>query len=113
MTLKPGHKAAEVLPLVDAELARVRTEAIGAAELDKARNEFESTFVFALMSGQQRADTLNRYAYFAGDAGFIDKDLARYRTASADGVRAWAQKTLGPGRVIVTVSPRADGKGAR
>ena len=113
VTLKPGHKAAEVLPLVDAELARVRTEAIGAAELDKARNEFESTFVFALMSGQQRADTLNRYAYFAGDAGFIDKDLARYRTASADGVRAWAQKTLGPGRVIVTVSPRADGKGAR
>ncbi|MGZ3427348.1 MAG: hypothetical protein ACXVCV_11900, partial [Polyangia bacterium] len=112
-TLKPGHKAAEVLPLVDEEITRARKEAISAAELDKARNEYESTFVFALMAGQRRADTLNHYAYFAGDPGFIDKDLARYRTAGADGVQAWAQKTLGPGRVIVTVSPKAGGKEAR
>jgi zinc protease len=109
VTLKPGHKAAEVLPLVDEELARARAEAVAAAELDKARNEFESQFVFGLMSGQRRAEALNSYAYFAGDPGFIDKDLERYRAVAADGVRAWAQKTLGPGRVIVTVSP----KGAR
>jgi zinc protease len=106
VTLKPGHKAAEVIPLVDEELARARKEAVTAAELDKARNEYEAQFVFALMSGQRRADTLNHYAYFAGDAGFIDQDLARYRAATADGVQKWAQKTLGPGRVIVTVSPR-------
>jgi predicted Zn-dependent peptidase len=113
VTLKPGHKAAEVIPLVDEELARARKEAISAAELDKARNEYESQFVFGLMAGQRRADTLNHYAYFAGDAGFIDKDLERYRTATADGVQKWAQKTLGPGRVIVTVSPKAGGKEAK
>ncbi len=113
VTLKPGHKAAEVIPLVDEELARARKEAVTAAELDKARNEYESTFVFGLMSGQRRADTLNHYAYIAGDAGFIDKDLARYRAATVDGVQKWAQKTLGPGRVIVTVSPKAGGKEAK
>ncbi|HEX9104997.1 MAG TPA: pitrilysin family protein [Polyangia bacterium] len=106
VTLKPGHKAAEALQLVDEELARARKEAIGAAELDKARNQFESRFVLELMSGQRRADVLNSYAYFAGDPGFIDKDLERYRAVAVDGVRSWAQKTLGPGRVIVTVSPK-------
>ncbi|HEX8954072.1 MAG TPA: pitrilysin family protein [Polyangia bacterium] len=106
VTLKPGHKAAEALQLVDEELARARKEAIGAAELDKARNQFESRFVLELMSGQRRADVLNSYAYFAGDPGFIDKDLERYRAVAADGVRSWAQKTLGPGRGIVTVSPK-------
>ncbi|HEX6838086.1 MAG TPA: insulinase family protein, partial [Polyangia bacterium] len=106
VTMKPGHKAAEALPLVDEELARARTEGISAAELDKARNQYESAFVFGLMSGQRRAEELNRYEYYAGDPGFIDKDLERYRTAAAEGVKSWAQKTLGPGRVVLTVSPK-------
>jgi zinc protease len=84
----------------------VRSEAVSAAELDKAKNEYESTFVFGLMSGMRRADEMNRYAYYAGDPGFIDKDLERYRAVDLAGVRAWAQKTLGPGRVAVTVSPK-------
>jgi len=107
VTLKPGHKAAEVLPLVDEELARVRNATVSAAELDKARTEFEAQFIFGLMSGQRKAEVLNTYAYFAGDPGFIDKDLARYRAVTLEGMRSWAQKTLGPGRVVVTVSPRA------
>ena len=106
VTMKPGHKAAEALPLVDEELARARKEAISAAELDKARNQFESQFVFGLMSGERRADALNLYADYAGDPGFIDKDLARYRAVAVDDVRAWAKKTLGSGRVVVTVSPK-------
>jgi predicted Zn-dependent peptidase len=110
VTMKPGHKAAEVVPIIDEELARASKEVVTAAELDKARNEYEAQFVLALMSGQRRADVLNHYAYFAGDPGFIDKDLARYRAATSDGIRSWAQKTIVPGRVVVTVSPRAGGK---
>ena len=90
-------------------MARATKEAVSAAELDKARNRYETSFVLELMAGQRRADVLNRYAYYANDPGFIDKDLARYRTADADGVRTWAHKTLVPGRVIVTVSPLAGG----
>ncbi len=110
VTMKPGHKAAEVLPIVDEELVNATKEVVTAAELDKARNEYEAQFVLALMSGQRRADVLNRYAYFAGDPGFIDKDLERYRAATSDAIRAWAQKTIVPGRVVVTVSPKAGAK---
>jgi predicted Zn-dependent peptidase len=106
VTMKPGHKAAEALPIIDEELQRVRNEGITAAELDKAKNHYESDFVFGLMSGERKADALNLYAYFAGDPGFIDKDLERYRAANLDGIKRWAQKTLGPGRVVLTVSPK-------
>ena len=113
VTMKPGHKAAEVLPLVDEELARATKELVTAAELDKARNDYEAQFVFGLMSGARRADVLNLYAYFAGDPGFIDKDLERYRAATADGIRAAAQKVIVPGRVVLTVSPKADARMGR
>jgi predicted Zn-dependent peptidase len=106
VTMKPGHKAAEAVPIVDEDLAKVRNDVVTASELEKAKNTYESAFVFGLMSGQRRADVLNSYAYFAGDPGFIDKDVERYRAVGADGMRVWAKKTLGPGRVVVTVSPK-------
>jgi predicted Zn-dependent peptidase len=106
VTMKPGHKAAEAIPIVDEEVARARKEPIGAAELERARNQYEARFTYGLMSGIGRADTINLYAYYAGDPGFIDKDMARYRAATVDGIRGIADKTLGPGRVVVTVTPQ-------
>lgn len=109
VTLKPGHTAAEAQPIVDEEVARARKELVTARELDKAKNEYEAQFVYALMSVGGfggRADILNRYDYFAGDAGYIDRDLERYRGATAEAVRDAAQRTLGAGRVVVTVSPK-------
>jgi zinc protease len=109
VTLKPGHTAAEVLPIVDEEIARARKEPLTAAEIEKAKNEYESSFLYRLMSVggfNGRADQLNMYAYYAGDPAFLDKDIERYRTVAADGIQSWAQKTLGPGRLIVTVSPK-------
>jgi zinc protease len=108
VTLKPGHTAAEVLPLVDEELARAWQEPASPREVEKAKNEYESSFFYRLMSVGGfggRADQLNMYSYYAGDPAFLDRDIERYRTPTADGIRAWAQKTLAPGRLIVTVSP--------
>ncbi|MDB4967647.1 MAG: peptidase M16-like protein [Myxococcales bacterium] len=109
VTLKPGHTAAEVLPIVDEEIARARKEPLTALEIEKAKNEFESSFLYRLMSVggfNGRADQLNMYAYYAGDPAFLDKDIERYRAVAADGIQSWAQKTLGPGRLVVTVSPK-------
>jgi zinc protease len=114
VTAKPGHRAAEIVPIVDEEVARVRNELVSAAELERAKNQFESSFFYGLMSVGGfggRADQLNEYSYFAGDPGYLDKDLQRYRDASAESVRAWAQKTMGPGRVVLTVSPTAEKAG--
>jgi zinc protease len=108
VTMKPGRRADEALPVIEEELARARKEVVSAAELEKAKNEYESSYFYRLMSVGGfggRADILNEYAYYAGDPGYIDKDLERYRQVSAEGIRTWAQKTLGAGRVRLVVSP--------
>jgi hypothetical protein len=49
------------------------------------------------------------YQAEVGDPGFAEKDLGRYRTATADALRAVAAKTLDPGaRVIMRVVPRKE-----
>jgi zinc protease len=113
VTCKPGHHAAEVLPIVDEEVARARRARVGAGELDKAKNQYEATYLYQLMplgGFDGRADLLNEYAYFAGDPGYINHDLERYRKATADGLRGWAKRTLGPGRLILTVSPAKEAR---
>ncbi len=110
VTLKPGHRAEEALAVIDEEVARVRKEPMSAAELELAKNEYESGFFYQLMGVGGfggRADILNQYAYFAVDPGYIDRDLQRYREATAEGIRGWAQKTLGAGRVRLVVVPAA------
>ena len=97
--MKPGKKADEAIPVIEEELARARKELVSADELDKAKNEYESGYFYRLMSVGGfggRADLLNEYAYYAGDPGYLDKDLQRYREATATGISSWAQKTLGP-----------------
>jgi zinc protease len=106
VTMKPGHKGAEAIPIIDEEIARARKEPIAAADLERARNEYEARYIYGLMSGLGRAETLNTYAYYVGDPGYIDKDLQRYRAATVEGIRSFADRTLGPGRVVLTVSPQ-------
>jgi zinc protease len=109
VTLKAGHTPAEALAVVDEELTRVRDEGVSAAELERARNRYEADFFYALMpvgGFGGRANVLARYAVFLGDAGYWERDLARYRDAKPDEVRTVARQTLGPGRVVLTVSPK-------
>ena len=71
-----------MLPIVDEEVAKTRKEPLTAAEMEKAKNELESTFLFRIMSVGGfggRADLLNMYGYYAGDPGFLEKDMERYR----------------------------------
>jgi predicted Zn-dependent peptidase len=105
-TVKPGHTPDELLAAIDQELARVRDGGIEAAELDRGRTDFLAAQTFGLEKAGTRADRINEYAYFAGDPGFLPKDVARYEGASADGVREAARTWLSPGkRVEVVVLP--------
>jgi zinc protease len=111
VTLKTGHHAAEALPIVDEELARVRREPVAARELEKAQNHVEGEIYYRLMpvggfSG--RADQLARYAFYAGDPGYLERDLARYRDARGEALRDAAATHLGAGRLVLTVTPRGE-----
>ena len=61
-----------------------------------------------LESVPERASILNTYQTFAGDPGFIGKDLERYRKVDVAGVNGSAKATLDlNARVVLKVEPKA------
>ncbi len=108
-TPKPGVPVERLLKEIDEELARVAGAPPSQEELERAKNKVEAGAIFGLerVGGfGGRAATLANYYLRAGDPGFFDQDLERYRVLSAGDVSR-AARDLGRGRVVLTVVPRA------
>jgi len=96
-TAKAGHKAAELEQAIDAELAKFQAEGPTPQELERARNSMDTNIIGgleALGGFGGVADTLNRYNHYVGTPDYLDKDLARYRAATAETVKAFAASKL-------------------
>ena len=105
---KPGGDLTKLEAAIDKELAKIRTEAVQDDELTRAKNLVETGFVMRLQGVKDRAALLNMYEAEVKDPGYAQKDLARYRDATKEGMKAVAAKVLVPdARVIVRVVPRA------
>jgi len=102
-TAKPGHTPEELLAAIDAELAKVRVAGITDAELSRSRAAFLSHEAFNLERVGARADTINVYAQYAGDPGYLPKDIARYEDATVAGVRDASRSALPPDRRVVAL----------
>jgi zinc protease len=97
-TAKPGHALAEVERAIDAEIDKLRRAPASPRELQRVRNGIEMAFFQSLEQVEQRARTLNGYEYFYGDPGAIERDLQRYRRASARDLQRLARLVLRPDR---------------
>ncbi|HEX3772085.1 MAG TPA: pitrilysin family protein [Polyangiaceae bacterium] len=110
--VRPGVDPAKVEKAILAEVAKVRDREVTAEELDRARNAYEMVFVDRLQSVQERASLLNMYQAETGDPGYAQKDLDRYRNATAKDVLAYAKKVLLPdAQVVLTIVPRKGTEG--
>jgi predicted Zn-dependent peptidase len=110
VTARPGVALDKLEAQIDKELAKVRKDKPTPEEISRAKNAYESQFVRGLESVRQRASILNLYQAEVGDPGYVQKDLDRYRNATAEGVRDVAAKTLDPGkRVVLRVVPMKGG----
>ncbi len=110
-TPKPGVSLDRLEREIDEELARIAREPPTAIELERAKNKIEAGAVFGLepVGGfGGRASTLANYFLRADDPGFLDKDLARYRFATAadvsEAARTWLRKDA---RVALRVVPKS------
>ncbi|MCC6524236.1 MAG: insulinase family protein [Polyangiaceae bacterium] len=102
-------RLARVEQAIDRELARLAAEAPSAEELGRAEVGVEMGFVSGLQSLLGRVLTLNDYQQSRGDPGYLARDLARFRAATAEAVRAAAADTLHlDRRVILRVVPKAE-----
>ncbi|HSB37397.1 MAG TPA: pitrilysin family protein [Thermoanaerobaculia bacterium] len=108
-TARKGHDLTEIYDVVNQELARLAAEPPTPRELDRARNRFESGYFARLerLGGfGGRSDLLNDYYLHTGNPGFLEGDLARYRSLTPADIRAAVFSHLGPGRVVLSVVPR-------
>ncbi len=104
-------KLPEVEAAVDAELTTLRKTVPSAAELDKAKRQMRSSFVFGLQTNQGRAVQLGEFESYFGDARLLANELSQYLAVSAEAVQRAAAKYLTPERrSLVEVLPATDGK---
>ena len=109
-TAAPGHSLAEIDRAIAEEIARLAAGGPTDDEIDRGRVQAESHFVFRLQTVGGfggKSDQLNAYNVFLGDAGYFDRDLARYGAATRDSVtRAIARYVATAPRVTLSVVPR-------
>jgi zinc protease len=109
-TAAPGQSLAEIETLIGIELQAVVESGPSESEMERARAQVEAHFIYRLQTVGGfggKSDQLNAYNVMRGDPGFFDKDLARYRDATAETVRETARRILGfDRRILLSVVPR-------
>ena len=111
LTARPRHSLAELEQAAMEEIDRLKREPPTAEEIARAVNAFEAQFIKSLepigeFSG--RADQLNRYNVMTGDPGYMSKDFDRYLKVDPQAVQRGGEEYLGPGRVVVDVTPGSE-----
>jgi predicted Zn-dependent peptidase len=105
--VRPGVDPARVEKALLSEIAKVRDHLVTAEELDRARNAYEMAFVDGLQGIERRASLLNAYQAALGDPGSVQRDLDRYRKATAADLQMYAKKVLLPdAMVVLTIVPK-------
>jgi predicted Zn-dependent peptidase len=75
---------------VDVEIARIRSENVSDAELQKVKNKTESVIAFEDMSVMSRAGSLAMYELL-GDAQLMNTELAKYQAVTAQDILEYSQ----------------------
>ncbi len=103
---KPGHTPEELLAAIDDELAKLRDAGVTDVELSRARTGVLAPDAFDLEEVGRRADRINSYAHYTGQADYLPRDIARYEAATTSSLRE-ATRTWLPAdrRVVVVVRP--------
>ncbi len=109
-TAAPGRSLTEIVSVIDRELQQVVEEGPTEAEMERGAAQVEAHFLYRIQTVGGfggKSDQLNAYNVFRGDPGFFAADLARYRGATRETVRAAAAAYLAfDRRVLLSVVPK-------
>ena len=95
-----------VLRTIDSEIAKFAAAGPTPAEVDKAKTQVISHFVFGLESNLHRAIELAQFELFWGDARLLSREIEQYKAVTAAQIRdAVAKYVVKNRRSTVTVLP--------
>ncbi len=97
----PAVTAEELRRQVEAEFARLASDGVGEAELERARTMIRSSRVAQMQSCLSRATTLGRYMLFDGEPDLINRDMQRLLEVSADEIQDLARRLFRPDEIAV------------
>ena len=107
-TARQGHSLAELEATIQEGLQSIQTQPPTAEEIGRAVHRFEANLIHSLESASGfngRADRLNLYNVLAGNPGYLADDFQRHLEVAPEAVRRVAERYLGPGRVVLEVTP--------
>jgi zinc protease len=108
-SIKQGHTPEEVVSVINESLEQFKTEKVTERELEKARNQMETSLIFGLQTNFVRGIRLGFSLTRTGDPlGFV-KDLEKYRHTTAGEIQKTARKYFTPeNRTIVRLLPKVE-----
>ncbi len=90
--MNKGHSPVEGEAQVEEELARLRTELVSPADLEKAKNQILRDFILSRQTAQSRADELGYAAVVLKDPELVNTELQRFLNVTAEDIQRVAQK---------------------
>lgn len=108
VTAREGVPLGRLRDEVKAVLGRTVDE-LDEREVARARHHIETATIDSIQSVGGfggKADRLNHYFFYTGDAGYLNQDLQRYAVLMPDVVRAWLRRTVTAPSVTLSVIPR-------
>jgi predicted Zn-dependent peptidase len=97
----PGHTVDKVATALDAELTRLKTEPVSAAELDRIKTQARAGLLGTLASNQGMASLLPEYEAKTGSWRNLFQDLKAIEAVSAADVQRVAQDLFQPKNLTV------------
>src|SRR4051812_35897279 len=110
VTAAPGRSLSEIGAELDRTIQDVVDQGPRADEMERAEAQAEAHFLYRLQTVGGfggKSDQLNAYNVLRGNPGYFTEDLARYRAATAETVRAAAATHLRfDRRAVLSIVPR-------
>jgi predicted Zn-dependent peptidase len=104
-----GHSPVEGETQVDAELTRLKTELVSAADLEKAKNQILRDFILSRQTAQSRADELGYAAVVLKDPELVNNELQRFLNVTPEDIQRVARKYfVRENKTLVEVYPKKD-----
>ncbi len=107
-TATEGSDLGRIKSVILEEVDRFVAEGPTPEELSRVKAQLVAGFLRQMESLPSRADRLNMYLRYYGEADSFERDLDRWRRPTPDDVRSWAARVLGPGRLDLRVYPEGD-----
>ncbi|MBM4169260.1 MAG: insulinase family protein [Ignavibacteria bacterium] len=108
-TARAGKSLPELQRVIDEEIGKFQKEGPTARELQRAVNQYESSFLGQLerVGGfGGKADLLNSYYFATGNPDYFNEDLMRYKSVDPQDVQSAGQTFLTNARVVLSIVPQ-------